>query len=67
MQLINNNSTQTTNNTMAAATTAIQVNPFHDDIDLTSSEGKKLCQKATRGLPEDQKHKGDPKDVVNFM
>ena len=29
------------------ATTATQVNPFHDSIDLTSAEGNKLYQKAT--------------------
>ena len=28
-------------------TTATQVNPFHDSIDLTSVEGKKIYQKAT--------------------
>ena len=64
---VNTNAVQNIHNTMTAATTATQVNPFHDIIDLTSSEGKKPHQKATQGLPDDQKHKGDPKDIINFM
>ena len=52
---------------MATATTATQVNPFYDTIDLSSAEGKKLHQKTTQGLPDDQKHKGNPKDIINFM
>ena len=37
------NSTVTNNTvTMATAITATQVNPFHDMIDLSSAEGKKL-------------------------
>ena len=35
------------------ATTAIQVNKFHNVIDLSSVEGKKLHQKATQGFPEE--------------
>ena len=38
-----------------SATTATQVNPHHDVIELSSPEGKKLHQKATEGLPSDQK------------
>ena len=41
---------------MAIATTATQVNPFHDAIDLSSAEGKKSYQKDAQGLPEDEKH-----------
>ena len=52
---------------MATATTVIQVNLFHDVIDLTSAEGKKLYQKATQGLSENQKYKGDPKDIISFI
>ena len=33
------------------ATTATQVNPYHDVVDLSSPEGKKLCSKAAEGLP----------------
>ena len=64
-----NTNTESTNNTvtMATAITATQVNPFHNAIDLSSAEGKKLYQKATQGLPEDQKHKGDPKDIISFI
>ena len=62
------NSTVTNNTvTMATAITATQVNPFHDMIDLSSAEGKKLHQKATQGLPEDQKYHRDPKDIISFM
>ena len=39
--------------TMATATTALQVNPFHNVIDLTYAKGNKLCQKATQGLSEE--------------
>ena len=55
------------NNIMATVTTATQVNPFHEAIDLSSAEGKELHQKATQGLPDDEKHKGDSKDVINFI
>ena len=44
---------QNNNNTMATATTAIQINLFHNVIDLTSTEGKKLYQETIQGLPED--------------
>ena len=30
---------------------AIQINPFHDTIDLSTADGKKLYAKATQGLP----------------
>ena len=52
---------------MAAAITATQVNPFHDVIDLSSAEGKKLHQKVTQGSPKDQKYHVDPKDIISFM
>ena len=55
------------NNIMATATTATQVNPFHDVIDLSSAEEKKLYQKATQGLPDDEKYEGDSKDAINFI
>ena len=38
--------------TMSAAT-ATKVNTRHDVADLSSPEGKKLCQKATEGLPNE--------------
>ena len=53
--------------TEPAETTATQVNPFHDVIDLSSSEGKKLHQKATQGLSNDQKCNGDSKDIIKFI
>ena len=34
---------------------------------MTSTEGKKLHQKTTQGLTEEQKHEFDPKDITNFM
>ena len=45
---------------MATATTATQVNPFHDVIDLSSAEEKKLYQKATQGLQDDENYDGNP-------
>ena len=59
--------TNVSTNIMATATTATQVNPFYDAIDSSSAEGKKLNQKETQGLPDDQKCKGNPKDMINFM
>ena len=50
-----------------AEITAIQVNLFHDVIDLSSSEGKKLYQKATQGVSNDQKQNGDSKDIIKFI
>ena len=50
-----------------SATTATQVNPYHDVIDLSSPEGKKLCSKATEGIPKDQKYNGDAQDVIKFV
>ena len=47
--------------------TAIQVNPFHDAIDLSTADGKKLCAKATAGLPEAEKYSGKGNDVIRFM
>ena len=49
------------------AKTATQVNPFHDFIDILSAEGKKLCQKATQGLPNEQKHDGDTNDIIKML
>ena len=50
----NANQTSTTTNsavtnnavTMATAIAATQVNPFHDAIDLSSTEGKKIAPKS---------------------
>ena len=50
-----------------SATTAAQVNPYHDVVDLMSPEGKKLNQKEIEGLPNDQKHDGDAKDIIKFV
>ena len=50
-----------------SATTAIKVNPFHDVIDLSSTEGKKMHQKETEGLPNHQKHDGGTNDIINFV
>ena len=49
------------------ATTASQVNPFHNVIDTNAAEGKKLHQKATQGLPENQRCKGDIRDIIKFV
>ena len=57
--------TITTPTTMA--TTSLQVNPFHHVIDLSAAEGKKLYHRATQGLPEDQKYKGDNRDIIPFI
>ena len=57
-------------NTMVTETaekTATQVNPFHDVIDLSSSEGKKSYQKSTQSLSNDQKCNGDSKDIIKFI
>ena len=56
-----NNDANQKNTNMATATTATQVNPFHNVIDLSTDQGKKLYQKANQGLPEEQKHEGDQK------
>ena len=40
-------------NIKMSATTATQVNPYHDVIELSSPQGKKLHQKSTEGLPND--------------
>ena len=34
---------------------------------LSSVEDKKLHQKATQGFPEEQKCKGDSKDIIKFV
>ena len=49
------------------ATIDTQLNPYHDVISLSSPEGKKLYQKATESLPNDQKYDGDTKDVIKFV
>jgi hypothetical protein len=53
--------------TISGPVTASLVNPFHNTIDLSTSEGKKLHQKATAGLPEVDKHTGDSKDIIKFV
>ena len=53
--------------TTNAPVTSHLVNPFHNTIDLSTSEGKKLHQKATSGLPEADKHTGDSKDAIKFV
>ena len=56
---LNTNTTAVTTNQVEdttqsiMATTALQVNPFHHVIDLSTAEGKKLYQKATQGLLEE--------------
>ena len=52
---------------MSEPVKASLVNAFHNTIDLSTSEGKKLCQKATAGLPEVDKHTGDSKDIIKFV
>ena len=52
---------------MSGPVTASLVNPFHNTIDLSTSEGKKLHQKATAGLPEVDKHTCDSKDMIKFV
>ena len=47
--------------------TAIQINPFHDTIDLSTADGKKLYAKATQGLPETEKYSGKGNDVIRFI
>ena len=54
-------------NTTMPATTDTQVYPYHDVMNLLSPKGKKLCQKATEGLPNDQKYDGDAKDIIKFV
>ena len=49
------------------ATIAIQFNKFHNVTYLSSSEGKKLCQKASQDLPKENKYEGDSKDVIKFV
>ena len=53
--------------TMAVVTTKTQVNLFHDEINFSSSEGKKLCQKSIQGFPIDQKNDGNPKETIKFV
>ena len=53
--------------TMATATTEIQANSLHAVIDSSSSEGKKLHQKATQSFPADQKCDGNPKDTIKLF
>ena len=43
------------------------MNPFRDVVDLSSLEGKKLCQKATKGLSNDQKYNGESKDIIKLL
>ena len=49
------------------ATTDAQVNNFYDVIDSSSAEGKKLYQKETESLPNDQKYNGDDKGIIKFF
>ena len=65
--LINTPTTNTNTTPTIMATTALQVNPFHHVIDLSTAEGKKLYQKATQGLPDDQRHTGDSRDIIPFI
>ena len=67
---INNSDTNTMNQNIEPTimvTTASQVNPFHNVIDINTTEGKKLHQKATQGLPENQRYKGDSRDIIKFI
>ena len=63
----NANPTNQSAATTTMATTASQVNPFHNVIDINSAEGKKLHQKATQGLPENLRCKGDSRDIIAFI
>ena len=53
-------------NTMSGPVTASLVNLFHNTIDLSTSEGKKLYQKATEGLLEAEKCTGNSKHIIKF-
>ena len=39
---------------VAMATTTIQVNIFHNIVELSSEEGNKLCQRDTQGFLEEK-------------
>ena len=43
------------------------VNPFHYTIDLSIPKGKRLCQKATCGLPTTDKYSGNSKGIIKFI
>ena len=63
----NTNPTNQSTTTTTMATAASQVNPFHNVIDINATEGKKLHQKATQGLPENLRHKWDSRDIIAFI
>ena len=67
---IDNPDTNPTNQSISTTTmapTASQVNPFHNTIDINASEGNKFNQKATQGLPENLRYKGDSRDIIAFI
>ena len=52
---------------MATDKIATQVSPFHNAIDLSSTEGKKLYKKLTQGLPYDEKQNKYGINVIAFV
>ena len=57
----------TTQPTMSDPVTAHLVNPFHNTIDLSTTEGEKICLKATAGLPTNEKYSVESKDIIKFV
>ena len=57
----------TTQPIMSDPVTARLINPFHNTIDLSTTEGKNICLKATAGLPTNEKYFGESKDSIKFV
>ena len=47
------------------STKFIQLNRFHNVVDISSIELKKLHQKSTQGFPKEKRHKGHKKTSLN--
>lgn len=52
---------------MDTTTSAIQVNPFQNAIDLTTTDSKHLHQRETDSLPECHKHDFNLKEIFQFV
>ena len=70
-EVTNTNNTQNTNNTLTmeppvvTPVSAQAVNPFHNDIDLSTDSGKKFFLAATKGLED--KYDGKASEILTFL
>ena len=56
-----------TQETISTNVTATSANPFHNDADVLTDQGKKFWNAETKGLDESNKHESNKNKILNFL